>query len=421
MSAMEQPIRNKPSVVVIGAGFGGLEAVQALRNADANVTLIDKKNHHCFQPLLYQVATAALSPADVAWPIRSIVSNQANTTVLMAEVTSVDVAGQVVATAQGMMIPFDYLVIATGVTTSYFNHPEWAKYAPGLKTIEDATRIRARILTCFEIAERSDDEAVRRRSMTFAIVGGGPTGVELAGSIADIARNVLARDFRHIDPRNARILLIEAGERLLSSFEPDMSAYSRESLERMGVEVLTGTIVKECADDGVVLSDGRKVECCSIVWAAGVRATPAAAWLNARADRAGRIVVDECLRVSPHQTIFAIGDIAASQSSGKQVPGLAPAAKQMGRYVGEFISASVMKRNIKQRPFVYRHQGDLATIGRRSAVVSLKSLQLKGMLGWLVWSVVHIYFLIGLRNRLTVALNWAWEYLTFQRGARLIS
>jgi NADH:ubiquinone reductase (H+-translocating) len=418
---MHQPNRKKPSVVVIGAGFGGLEAVHALRSADVNITLIDKKNHHCFQPLLYQVATAALSPADVAWPIRSIFSDQANTTVLMAEVTGVDVAGQVVATAQGIMIPFDYLVIATGVTSSYCNHPEWAKYAAGLKTIEDATRIRARILTCFETAERADDEAVRSRSMTFAIVGGGPTGVELAGSIADTARNVLARDFRHIDPRNARILLIEAGERLLSTFEPDMSDYSRESLERMGIEVLTGAVVKECADDGVVLSDGRKVECCCIVWAAGVRATPAAAWLNARADRAGRIVVDEWLRVSPHQTIFAIGDIAAIQSNGKQVPGLAPAAKQMGRYVGEYISASAMNRTIKQKAFVYRHQGDLATIGRRSAVVSLKRLQLKGMLGWLVWSVVHIYFLIGLRNRLTVALNWAWEYLTFQRGARLIS
>lgn len=261
---MDQLAWNKLSVVVIGAGFGGLEVVRALRSADADVTLIDKKNHHCFQPLLYQVATAALSPADVAWPIRSILSDQANTTVLMSEVTSVDPAGQVVTTAHGMVVRYDYLVVATGVTTSYFNHPEWAKYAPGLKTIEDATRIRARILTCFETAERTDDQNVRRKSMTFVIVGGGPTGVELAGSIADIARNVLARDFRHINPRNARILLIEAGDRLLSTFTPEMSDYARKSLEELGVEVLTGASVNECAEDSVLLSNGQKLDCCSI-------------------------------------------------------------------------------------------------------------------------------------------------------------
>jgi NADH:ubiquinone reductase (H+-translocating) len=318
-----------------------------------------------------------------------------------------------------VVIRFDYLVVATGVTTSYFNHPEWAEYAPGLKTIEDATRVRARILTCFETAERTDDPALRCKSMTFVIVGGGPTGVELAGSIADIARNVLARDFRRINPRNARILLIEAGERLLATFAPEMSHYTRESLEKMGVEVVTGVSVRECLQDAVVLSDGRQVDCCSIVWVAGVRAAPAAAWLEAQSDRAGRVVVDEFLRVAPYKNVFAIGDVAAIKTTGKPVPGLAPAAKQMGRYAAEYISSYLAGANPKA--FVYRHQGDLATIGRKSAVVSLKHLRLKGLLGWLVWSVVHIYFLIGLRNRLAVALTWAWEYLSFQRGARLIS
>ena len=289
---MDQLFRKKLSVAVIGGGFGGLEAVRALAKADVEVTLIDRKNHHCFQPLLYQVATAALSPADVAWPIRSLVSNQRNATVIMSEVTHVDPSARVVATAQGVLVPYDYLILATGVTTSYFDHPEWAQYAPGLKTIEEATRIRAQILTCFETAERSQEEAVKRKSMTFVIVGGGPTGVELAGSIADIARNVLARDFRHINPRNARILLIETGQRLLSAFAPKMSDYTRVTLENMGVEVLTGTSVNDCTKDGVVLSDGQRLDCCSIVWAAGVRATPVAAWLGAQADRTGRVLVD---------------------------------------------------------------------------------------------------------------------------------
>jgi NADH:ubiquinone reductase (H+-translocating) len=341
-------------------------------------------------------------------------------TVIMSEVTNVDSLARVVWTAQGSLIPYDYLVLATGVTTSYFNHPEWAKYAPGLKTIEEARRIRAQILTCFETAERTQDEIVKRNSMTFVIVGGGPTGVELAGSIADIARDVLARDFRHINPRNARILLIEAGQRLLSAFAPEMSDYTRETLEKMGVEVLTGTSVNDCTKDGVELSDGQRLDCCSIVWAAGVRATPVAAWLGAQADRTGRVLVDEFLRVLSHENVFAIGDVAAAKSNGNPIPGLAPAAKQMGRFVGDFISSHVARSDSKPKAFVYRHQGDLATIGRRSAIVSMKHLHLRGMLAWVFWSVVHIYFLIGLRNRLAVALSWIWEYVTLQRGARLI-
>ncbi|CCD84867.1 Putative NADH dehydrogenase protein [Bradyrhizobium sp. ORS 285] len=411
----------KPSVVVVGAGFAGLEAVRALAHADVSVTLIDRKNHHCFQPLLYQVATAALSPADVAWPIRAILADQANVTVIMAEVDRVDIGRRVVVTSDGPDLPFDYLVLATGVTTSYFNHPEWARFAPGLKTIEDATRIRAQILTCFERAERTDDEALRQKLMTFVIVGGGPTGVEMAGSIADIARNVLAGDFRNIDPQSATVVLIEAGQRLLSNFAEELSDYTRKALQQMNVDVITGAAVTDCTSDSVTLSNGRHIACCCLLWAAGVRATPAASWIGAKSDRAGRIMVDDHLRVSPHTNIFAVGDIAAASSGGKPVPGLAPAAKQMGRYVGELIAGDVIGRGRAPRPFVYHHQGDLATIGRKSAVVSLKHLKLTGVLGWAFWGVVHIYFLIGLRNRITVALNWLWEYLTFQRGARLIS
>jgi NADH dehydrogenase len=409
------------SVVVVGCGFGGLEVARALAECNVEVTLIDKKNHHCFQPLLYQVATAALSPADVAWPIRAIFSEQRNVTVVVAEVSDIDAKARAVTTSDGGVYRFNYLVIATGVTSSYFGHPEWAQYALGLKTIEDATRIRARILSCFEQAERTTDEKARRKAMTFVVVGGGPTGVELAGSIADIAHHVLAHDFRHIDPGRAKIILVEAGQRVLPVFTPDLSDYTRVSLQRMGVEVLTGASVTECTRDGVTLSDGRSIESCCILWAAGVRATQAAGWIGAENDRAGRLIVDACLRVAPHPNVFAVGDVAAAKSNGSPVPGLAPAAKQMGQYVGSYIASEISGRQSKPHPFVYHHQGDLATIGRKSAVVSLNRIQLKGMPGWLFWSIVHVYFLIGLRNRILVAVNWLWEYLTFQRGARLIS
>jgi NADH:ubiquinone reductase (H+-translocating) len=409
--------QNRPSVVVIGAGFAGLEAVRALSDADVDVTLVDSKNHHCFQPLLYQVATAALSPADVAWPIRSILAGQRNVTVLMSEVKGVDPVARTVTTADDLLLHFDYLVLATGVTSSYFNHPEWARYAPGLKTIEDATRIRARILLSFERAERSD----RKADLTFVVVGGGPTGVELAGSIADIAHHALAGDFRNINPEDAKIILIEAGQRILLTFPEDLSAYARRSLVDMGVEVITGVAVTDCDANGVSISDGRRIESSCVLWAAGVKASPAASWLGIEADRAGRIKVDEHLRVPGFRSIFAVGDIAAANSGGKPVPGLAPAAKQMGRYAGLSIAGDVLLPSTKVRPFIYHHQGDLATIGRKSAVVSLHRLRLKGFLGWLFWGVAHIYFLIGARNRAVVAVNWIWEYLTFQRGARLIS
>jgi NADH dehydrogenase len=410
----------KPVVVIVGAGFGGLECAKRLAKANADIIVIDRKNHHCFQPLLYQVATASLSPADVAWPIRSVLAEQANARVVMTEVTGIDAAAQLVHTSSGIAFDYDFLVLATGATHSYFAHPDWEAVAPGLKTVEDATRIRAKILRAFEKAELSPDENERRRLMTFVIIGGGPTGVELAGSIADIARNVLAADFRTISPASARILLIEAGPRVLGAFPPTLSAYAEESLRRMGVEIMTKVAVTDCQDTFVVTSQNETIPTDCILWAAGVAASPAAKWLSMPADRAGRVPVDQFLKVAPHANIFAIGDTAHVESNGKPVPGLASAAKEMGQYVGSHLRRVIAGQRA-ETPFVYRHQGDLATIGRKSAVVKLGRLRLTGFMGWLFWSVVHVFFLIGVRNRIVVALNWMWEYITFQRGARLIS
>jgi NADH dehydrogenase len=407
-------------VVVVGAGFGGLEAVKALAGCDARILVVDKKNHHCFQPLLYQVATASLSPADVAWPIRSILAHQKNAMVVMGEVTGVDTAAKTVKMADGHHFHYDYLVLATGATHSYFNHPEWAAIAPGLKTVEDATEIRARILLGFERAERADNPVDRSRHMAFVVIGGGPTGVELAGSIAEIAHHALASDFRNIRPELARVVLIEAGPRVLPTFPKELSAYARSSLIAMGVEVINGSAVVACDGNGVSMSDGSRIQSACVLWAAGVRASSAASWLGVKGDRAGRVPVDEFLRVQEVHNVFAIGDTAHVISQGAPVPGIAPAAKQMGRFVGDCIAADI-DGSRDRRPFRYRHQGDLATIGRKSAVVSLKRIQLKGFFGWLFWSVAHIYFLLGVRNRTVVAINWLWEYLTFQRGARLIS
>jgi NADH dehydrogenase len=406
-------------VVIVGAGFGGLEAAKALRRAQADVIVIDSNNHHCFQPLLYQVATASLSPADVAWPIRHILHNQQNAIVLMAKVSGVDTERQCVRTNMGDL-RYDILVLATGAMHSYFGHDEWADHAPGLKRIEDATRIRRGILIAFEQAEAIADPAQQRRLLTFVIVGGGATGVEMAGAIADIARKTLATDFRRIDPRTARIVLVEAGPRVLPSFPPELSEYVRKTLEQKGVEVRTSTLVTNCGADGVDLKDGR-IEASTVIWAAGVIASPAAHWLNAEADRAGRVKVGPDLSVPGHPNIFVIGDTAAvTDAKGQTVPGIAPAAKQMGQYVGALIAARIAKQP-ERGPFSYTHLGDLATIGRRAAVVKFGKLQLTGFIGWLFWSVAHVYFLIGLRNRFIVAFHWFWDYLTFQRGARLIT
>src|SRR5499427_2234893 len=408
----------RPRVVIIGGGFGGIEAAKALRGAAVDVTVIDRHNHHCFQPLLYQVATAALSPADVAWPIRHMLARQRNTTVLMGEVRAIDTRLRVVQTAE-LTVPYDYLVLATGATHSYLGHDEWEAVAPGLKGIDDATRTRRRILIAFERAELADDDGERQRLLTFVIVGGGPTGVEMAGVIAEVARQTLARDFRRIDPRTARILLIEAGPRILANFSEQHSSYARDTLTAMGVDVMTSSAVLHCDERGVRLATER-IEAGSVIWAAGVMASPAAQWLLAEHDRAGRVVVRPDLSLQGFNDIFVIGDTAAvKDDSGRPVPGLASAAKQMGAYVGKLIAARVAGGSLP--PFRYRNQGILATIGRRAAVVEVGRIQLKGFIGWVFWSAVHIYFLIGIKNRFVVAITWLWSYLTFKRGARLIT
>jgi len=411
--------QGRPKVVIVGAGFGGLEAAKALRRAPCDVTIVDRHNHHCFQPLLYQVATAALSPADVAWPIRHILRAQHNATVLMGDVSGVDTQRRMLHTDFGD-VPYDYLVIATGAMHSYFGHDEWSDVAPGLKQIEDATRIRRSILIAFERAETATDPDEQRRLLTFVIVGGGATGVEMGGAIAEIARQTLAADFRRIDPRTAHIVLIEAGPRLLPAFPPELSDYARTTLMHAGVTVMTDTIVTKCDTRGVDLNSGR-LDASTLIWAAGVTASPAARWLSAEADRAGRVKVNPDLSAPGHPEVFIIGDAAAvNDRMGRPVPGIAPAAKQMGQYVAKLIAARITGRS-EPKSFRYMHLGELATIGRHAAVVKFGYLQLRGFIGWLFWSVAHIYFLIGLRNRFIVAFSWFWSYLTFQRGARLIT
>lgn len=418
-AAPQSQVSRRPQVVIVGGGFGGLEAAKALAKAPVEVTLIDRQNHHTFQPLLYQVATAALSPADVAWPIRAVLRRQRNLRVLMAEAIGVDAVGRRLLTTVGDY-PYDALVLATGATHAYFGHDEWRPYAPGLKRIEDATDIRRRILCAFERAEIAAEQCRRRELTTFVVVGGGPTGVEMAGSIADVARQALPHDFRNVDPAQARVLLVEAGPRILPTFPEPLSGYAARALGRMGVEVRTGSPVTRIDADSVWIGD-QQIRTGAVIWAAGVQASPAAQWLGAEHDRAGRLMVDPDLSVPGHPEIYAIGDTAAVKvNHGRGVPGIAPAAKQMGRYVGERISALTAGR----RPppaFVYRHQGDLATLGRKAAIVKLDRLTLTGFPGWVFWSLAHVYFLIGLRNRIAVAFSWTWDYLTFSRRARLIT
>jgi NADH:quinone reductase (non-electrogenic) len=408
----------RPKVVIVGAGFGGIEAATALSRVAVDVILLDRQNHHCFQPLLYQVATAALSPAEIAWPIRHMLRQQRNATVFMTEAEAVDLTARFVETNAGP-ISYDYLVVATGATHSYFGHDDWAKFAPGLKRIEDATRIRRSILLAFEQAELAGNDAERQRLLTFVIVGGGATGVEMAGAIAEIARQTLANDFRRIDPRNSRIILLEAGPRVIPTLPEDLSQYAERALTRMGVDVRTSTRVIGCDACGVDVDHGR-IDASTIIWAAGVVASPAASWLGAAHDRAGRVLVRPDLSVPDHPEVFVIGDAAAIHGDdGEPVPGVAPAAKQMGNYVGRLIAARLAGKSLPA--FRYRNLGELATIGRRAAVVKFGRLHLKGFIGWLFWSFAHIYFLIGVKNRFIVAFTWLWDYLTFQRGARLIT
>ena len=409
----------RPRVVIVGAGFGGLEAARALSRRPVDITVIDANNHHCFQPLLYQVATASLSPADIAWPIRGLFRRRPNVRVMLGTVTGIDRAARVVRSDAGD-IGYDYLILATGATHFYFGHPEWAAFAPGLKRIEDATRIRRQILLALERAEISDDERERRRLMTFVIVGGGPTGAEMAGAIAEIAMHTLKSDFRSIDPRRSRILLIEAGPRILPAFPAALSDYARKALEKAGVEIRTSAPVTRCDERGVALGDER-IEAATVIWAAGVAASPAAQWLGAEQDGAGRVKVAADLSVPGHPDIFVVGDTASvSDASGKGVPGIAPAAKQMGQYAARAIAAAI-DGTARPAPFKYRHYGNFATIGRKAAIADFGGFSLKGTLAWMLWSVAHIYFLIGVRNRLMVALTWIWNYATLKRGALLIT
>ncbi|MBX3702654.1 MAG: NAD(P)/FAD-dependent oxidoreductase [Steroidobacteraceae bacterium] len=408
----------RPQVVIVGAGFGGLAVARGLARAPADVTLIDRHNHHLFQPLLYQVATAGLSPAEIAWPVRRLVRGQANTRVLMGEVTAVDPARRVVMLGDGP-VAWDWLVLATGATHGYFGHDEWAVHAPGLKNLDDATAIRGRLLLAFERAEMASNPDIARRLLTIAIVGGGPTGVEVSGAIAELARRALAADFRAIDPAQARVVLIEAGPRLLPNFPEPLSRYTADALGKLGVEVRLGTPVSCCDADGVTVG-AERVPAATIVWAAGVTASPAASWLGIAGDRAGRVPVGSDLTAPGHDHIYVIGDTALVRDArGKPLPGIAPVAKQQGAWVARAIRARMVGRPV--RAFTYRDAGLLATIGRKSAVIAYRRLKLRGWPAWWLWGAAHIYFLVSLRNRLLVVTQWLWSYFAFERGARLIT
>ncbi|MCA8932021.1 MAG: NAD(P)/FAD-dependent oxidoreductase [Rhodospirillaceae bacterium] len=407
-----------PQVVVIGAGFAGLFAAVALAKAPVEVVVIDRRNHHLFQPLLYQVATAGLSPADIAQPIRSILARQANARVVLGRVTGIDRAARQVVLGD-VRVPYDHLVVATGARDFYFGHQEWEPVAPGLKTLEDAIDIRRRILVAFEKAEALDDAAERERLLTFVVIGGGATGVEMAGAIAELAKTALKRDFRRIDSSKARIILVEAGPRLLPAYPERLSASALRSLEKLGVEVRLGAPVTKCSADGVDLPSGL-IPARTIVWAAGVQASPAGKWLGVTGDRVGRIEVGHDLSLPGEPEIFVVGDTAlVRDAEGRPLPGTAPVAKQQGRYVGRLIANRLRGKAMK--PFRYHHIGSLATIGRKSAVADFGRVRLQGRIAWLLWGIIHIYFLIGFRNRLVILLDWLWAYITFQRGARLIT
>ena len=426
-----------PHIVILGAGFGGLFAARAMAHLDARITLVDRHNYHLFQPLLYQVATAGLPPSDISWPVRSILSRQRNVSVLMDEITGVDTTRRQVllrsTNPEHVQLKYDYLVVATGSRHSYFGHDEWQTAAPGLKSVDDATLIRRRILLAFERAEMLDAglldngaaaSAEREKLLRFIIVGGGPTGVELAGTIAELARHTLAADFRRIDPRNARVSLIEAGDRILPAFQAVSSTYAEKALQKLGVEVLSGMRVTNCDADGVAVESAagpQRIAAATVIWAAGVKASPVGRWLNVETDRAGRIPVAPDLSVKGLERVYVIGDAAAVlDTDGKPVPGIAPAAKQQGRYVGELIAASILQRPAPPA-FAYRHAGNLATIGRKSAVIEFPGLRLSGRLAWWIWGIAHIYFLLGVPSPLVISFRWLWEYLTYGRGARLIT
>ena len=409
-------MHTRPRVIVVGGGFAGLSAVRGLRRAAVDVLLIDRVNHHTFQPLLYQVATAGLAAPSIAAPLRHILRSQRNATVLLGEVRRIDIAGKSVA-VDGISHPYDYLIVATGSAHAYFGHDEWSGHAPGLKTLDDALRIRARILTAFERAEASADPAEQMEWLTFLIVGAGATGVELAGTLAEIARHTLKREFRHIDPAAAKILLVEAGPRVLPAFPPSLSEKAQRQLERLGVRVRTGHAVTGLDERGVWIGEER-IAARTVLWAAGVAASPLGAALGVAVDRAGRVSVTAQLAIAEHPEVFVVGDLAAVPEGMGPIPAIAPAAKQMGSFAAKAILASLSGRPIGA--FRYRHFGSLATIGRMAAVVDFGRIRLSGLLAWWIWLTAHIYFLIGFRNRLVVLIDWAEAYWSYRRGARII-
>ncbi|HEY6139609.1 MAG TPA: NAD(P)/FAD-dependent oxidoreductase [Thermoanaerobaculia bacterium] len=404
---------HRPRIVILGAGFGGLYAARALRHAEAEITVVDRRNFHLFQPLLYQVATAALNPSDIAAPIRSILRRQKNVSVMLGEAQRVDTKRRVVVLDDGE-VAYDYLLVATGATHSYFNHPEWERDAPGLKTIEDALEIRRRVLLAFEEAERETDPERQRAWLTFVIVGAGPTGAELAGALSEIARQTMLRDFRRINPSSARVILVEGKERVLPTYPADLSAKAEAQLERLGVEVVTDAVVTSLNDREVCIGE-KTIPSRTVLWAAGVQASPLAASLDVQLDRAGRVIVNPDLTIPGHAEVFVIGDLAAVPN----VPGVAPAAIQEGLHAARNIERALEGQPL--RAFHYRDKGSLATIGRAAAVADVGRLHLSGFVAWMAWLCIHIFYLIGFRNRLLVLLQWAWAYVTFQRGARLIT
>jgi NADH dehydrogenase len=409
----------RPHIVIAGAGFGGLAAARALRNADVEVTLIDKRNHHLFQPLLYQVATAGLSPADIAAPIRAIVKNNANTRVLLDRIYGIDTDRKLLTLGNGRPLSYDWLIIATGARHSYFGRDDWAPHAPGVKTIDDATAVRRKVLLALERAETETDKARRDALLTFVIIGGGPTGVEMAGAVAELARQSVSRDFRSITPHCSRIILVDGHERVLSSFPPSLSARAQASIEQLGVELRLSQRVENVSAEGVI-AGGTFIPAATAIWAAGVQASPAAEWLGVPSDRAGRVAVGDDLRVPGIDHVFVIGDTASCPSpDGRILPGVAPVAKQQGRYAAKAILAAIAGG--QAAPFRYRNYGNLATIGRKRAVADFGRIRLSGFIAWIVWCTAHIWFLAGFRNRFVVGLNWLWNYLTFERNARLIT
>jgi NADH dehydrogenase len=426
MSELTKPFQQagqntRPRVVIIGAGFGGLHAAKALHHLPVEITVVDRKNHHTFQPLLYQVALAVLSPADIAQPIRTILRHQPNTEVLMDEATSIDVQAHRIVLGSGTQLSYDYLVIATGSTHSYFGKNEWASLAPGLKTIEDATEIRRRVLLAFELAERQMQEHGWHPPLNFVVIGGGPTGVELAGAISDIAKLYMRHDFRHIDPTKARVMILDNGPRVLAAYPEDLSAKAEKQLHDLGVEVHTGTHVDNVGP-GWVEANGTRLDAAVVLWAAGVQASPLGKMLGAPVDKRGCVIVDSNLNPPGLPEVFVIGDLAHFEENGRQVPGVAQPAMQMGDHVGKIISADLHHK--PRSPFHYFDKGDMATLGRMSAVAKVEwpfHGHLSGFPAWVTWIVVHIFFLIGFRNRIAVLSNWVWTYFTFTRGARLIT